>query len=76
MAIKKTGKVTTLNNIVGYGLWCAVVGCVQEALLVSIIGGGIHEYAAGIPSGPVLMMLTGTIGSVCGILDGIWQEYF
>jgi len=76
MAIKKTGKVTTLKNIVGYGLWCPVVGCILEALLVSIIGGGIHEYAAGIPSGPVLMMLTGTIGSVCGILYGIWQEYF
>lgn len=46
------------------------------ALLVSIVGGGIHEYAAGIRSGPVLMMLTETIGSVCGILYGIWQEYF
>lgn len=76
MAIKKTGIVTTLNNIVGYGLWYAVVGCVQGALLVSIIGGGIHEYAAGIPSGPVLMMLTGTIGSVCGILYGNWRNIF
>jgi hypothetical protein len=24
----------------------------------------------------VLMMLTGTIGFVCGILYGIWKEYF
>ena len=67
---------TILKNIAGYGLWCAVVGCILGALLVSIVGGGIHEYTTGIPSGPVLMMLTGTIGFVCGILYGLWKEYF
>lgn len=68
--------VTTLKSNTGYGLWCTVVGCILGALLVGIIGEGIHEYMTGIPSGPVLMMLTGTIGFVCGILYGIWQEYF
>ena len=68
--------VTTLKNIAGYGLWCAVVGCILGALLVGISGGGIHEYMTGIPSGPVLMVFTGTIGFVCGILYGIWKEYY
>jgi len=76
MTIEKAGIVTTLKNIAGYGLWCAVVGCILGALLVGIIGGGIDAYMTGIPSGPVLMMFTGTIGFVCGILYGIWKEYF
>jgi len=67
--------VTTLKNIAGYGLWFAVVGCIVGAL-VGVIGGGIHEYMTGISSGPVLMVFTGTMGFVCGILYGIWKEYF
>ena len=67
--------VTTLKNIAGYGLWFAVVGCLLGAL-VGIIGEGIHEYMTGIPSGPALMVFTGPIGFVCGILYGIWKEYF
>jgi hypothetical protein len=67
--------VTTFKNIVGYGLWCAAVGCILGGLLVGIIGEGIHEYVPGIPSGPVLIAFTGTIGLVCGILYGIWKEY-
>ena len=45
------------------------------ALLVGIIGEGIHEYITGIPNGPVLLVFTGTIGFVCGIIYGIWKEY-
>ena len=67
--------VTKIKNIAGYGLWCAVVGCIVGALLVGIIGGGIHEYMTGIPSGPALLAFTGTIGFVCGIIYGIWKEY-
>lgn len=69
--------VTILNNIAGYGLWCAVVGCMLGAL-VGVIGGGIYEYMTRIPreNGPVLMVFTGPIGFVCGILSGMWKEYF
>jgi hypothetical protein len=67
--------VTPLKSIAGYGLWCTVVGCLLGAL-VGIIGEGIHEYMTGIPNGPELMVFTGTIGFVCGILYGIWREYF
>ena len=66
---------TTVKNIAGYGLWCAVVGCMLGALVGSI-GGEIHEYITEIPSGPVLMLFTGPIGFVCGLLYGIWKEYF
>ena len=52
-----------------------MVGCMLGAL-VGTIGGGIHEYIAEIPSGPVLMLFTGPIGFVCGTLYGIWKEYF
>jgi hypothetical protein len=67
--------VTKLKNIAGYGLWFAVVGCILGGL-VGAFGEEIHEYMTGIPSGPVLMAFTGTIGLVCGILYGIWKEYF
>ena len=69
--------VTTLKNIAGYGLWFAVVGCIL-GVLVGAIGGELHEYMPGISSGngPVLIMFTGPIGFVCGILYGIWKEYF
>jgi predicted lipid-binding transport protein (Tim44 family) len=67
--------VTKIKNIAGYGLWCAVVGCMLGALLVGIIGEGIHEYMTGIPSSPVLLVFTGSIGFVCGIIYGIWKEY-
>jgi len=69
--------VTTLKNIAGYGLWFAVVGCIL-GVLVGAIGGEIHEYIPGISSGnsPALIMFTAPIGFVCGILYGIWKEYF
>ena len=53
-----------------------MVGCILGAI-VGVIGGGIHEYRTQIPSehGPVLMVFTGPIGFVCGILYGMWKEY-
>jgi hypothetical protein len=69
--------VTTLKNIAGYGLWFAVVGCILGSL-VGALGGEIHEYMPGISigNGPVLIMFTASIGLVCGILYGMWKEYF
>lgn len=65
-----------LDNIAGYGLCCAVVGCVLGAR-VGVFGGGIYAYMARVPreNGPALMVFTGPIGFVCGILYGIWTEY-
>ena len=69
--------VTTLKNIAGYGLWFAVVGCILGSL-VGAVGGEIHEYMPGISigNGPVPIMFTASIGFVCGILYGMWKEYF
>ena len=69
--------VTRFKNIAGYGLWFAVIGCILGAL-VGAIGGEIHEYMPGISigNGPVLMVFTGPIGFVCGILYGILKEYY
>jgi hypothetical protein len=64
---------TTRKDIVGYGLWFAVVGA-----MLGGTGGGIYEYLSGISSwnGPVLIMFTAPIGLVCGILYGIWKKYY
>ncbi len=65
-----------LKNIAGYGLWFAAVGCMVGAL-VSVIGGGIDAYMAGISSwnGPILIMFTTPIGFVCGILYGSLKKH-
>jgi hypothetical protein len=46
--------------------------------MLGVIGGGIHEYIPAISSGngPALIMFTAPIGFVCGILYGIWREYY
>ena len=68
--------VTTFKDIAGYGLWLAAIGCILGAL-VGAIGGEIQEYMPGVSigNGPALMVFTGPIGLVCGILYGIWKEY-
>ena len=54
-----------------------MVGCIPGSL-VGALGGEIHEYMPGISigNGPVLIMFTASMGLVCGILYGMWKEYF